>query len=221
MERILSIYCCGGMGREIADMAYRINNNEKKWSDVIFVDDTIVHKVVDDIEVYTLDEALERFKNDNLDFIVTAGEPIIRQKIYEKLSSYNLNYIYITYPGFELSRHSSVNCGTIIHTGTITTCNVHIGVGCLINKHVVIGHDVKIDNYCVISPNVTIGGNAKINEKCYIGSGAIIRNGITIGSNSIIGMGAVVLKDVPPNSVMVGNPAKLLRYNNGQKVFDK
>ncbi len=221
MERILSIYCCGGMGREIADMAYRININDKKWSNVIFVDDNVVDRVVDGIEVYTLDEALGKFTNDNLDFIVTAGEPIIRQKIYEKLSSYNLNYTYITYPGFELSRHSSVNDGTIIHTGAIATCNVHIGVGCLINKHVVIGHDVTIDNYCVISPNVTVGGNVKINEKCYIGSGAIIKNGITIGSNSIVGMGAVVLKDVPQNSVMVGNPAKLLRYNNSQKVFDK
>ena len=67
MERILSIYCSGGMGREIADMAYRINVNEKKWSNVIFVDDNIVNRVVDDVEVYTLDEALEKFDNDYLD----------------------------------------------------------------------------------------------------------------------------------------------------------
>lgn len=52
-----------------------------------------------------------------------------------------------------------------------------------------------------------------------MGSGAIIRNGISIGANSIIGMGAVVLKDVKPNSVMVGNPARFLRENIDKKVF--
>jgi len=52
-----------------------------------------------------------------------------------------------------------------------------------------------------------------------LGSGAIIRNGISIGANSIIGMGAVVLKDVKPNSVMVGNPARFLRENIDKKVF--
>ena len=89
----------------------------------------------------------------------------------------------------------------------------------LINKHAVIGHDVTVGDYSVISPNVTIGGNVNIGLGCYIGSGAIIRNGINIGDNSIIGMGAVVLKDVEPNSVMVGNPAKFIRENTDKKVF--
>jgi len=154
-----------------------------------------------------------------LEFIVAVGEPSIRKALYDKLASFKLNYIKIIDPAFILSRFSSVAKGTIIHTGVLATCNVHIGEGCLINTRAVIGHDVTIGDYSVVSPNVTIGGNVNIGPGCYLGSGAIIRNGINIGANSIIGMGAVVLKDVKPNSVMVGNPARFLRENIDKRVF--
>jgi acetyltransferase-like isoleucine patch superfamily enzyme len=45
-----------------------------------------------------------------------------------------------------------------------------------------------------------------------IGSGATILSNISIGENAIVGAGSVVTKDVPPNSIVVGNPAKVLRY---------
>lgn len=213
--KILSIYGCGGMGREIADLAYRM----KLWQKIIFVDDNIIEEMVDEIEVYTFEEVLQKFNKTDLEFIVATGEPATRKNLYEKLTQYNLNCISFIAPGFVLSRFSSVAKGTIIHLGAVLTCNVHIEEGCLINTHVVVGHDVAIGKYCVISPNATIGGNVKIGSGCYIGSGAVIRNGITVGDNSIIGMGAVVLHDVASNSVMVGNPARFLRENVDKKVF--
>ena len=214
--KTLCIYGCGGMGREIADLAFRMN----RWEEIIFVDDNIESRIVDEISVFTLEQILN-FRKSNLEFIVAAGEPSSRKFLYEKLEQHKLKYISIIDPGVTLSRFSSVKDGTIIHTGAIFTVNVYIGKGCLINKHVVIGHDVNIGEYTVISPNVTIGGNVNISSNCYLGSGAIIRNGINIGENSIIGMGSVVLKDVEPNFVVAGNPAKFLRINENKKVFKR
>ena len=45
-----------------------------------------------------------------------------------------------------------------------------------------------------------------------IGSGATILSKVTIGENAIVGAGSVVTKDVPANSIVAGNPAKVLRY---------
>jgi sugar O-acyltransferase (sialic acid O-acetyltransferase NeuD family) len=215
--KTLCIYGCGGMGREIADLAFRLN----KWRNIIFVDDYVKSRIVDDIPVNTFEEVLNKYEKADLEFIVTVGEPNVRQLLYEKLDNNDLDYVTVADPGFILSKLSSINKGTIIHTGATITVNVHIGKGCLINTHVVIGHDVNVGDYTVISPNASIGGNVEIGPNCFFGSGAVIRNGITIGANSIIGMGAVVLKDVEPNSVMVGNPARFLRENTNKKVFDK
>lgn len=211
----LCIYGCGGMGREIADLSYRID----KWEEIIFVDDNIKSRIVDGIPVFTLEETLIKFNRSDLEFIVAAGEPSSRKFLYEKLEQYNLEYINVIDPGFGLSRFSSIKDGTIVHTGATITVNVRIGKGCLINKHAVIGHDVNVGDYTVISPNVSVGGDVNIGSHCYLGSGAIIRNGISIGENSIIGMGSVVLKDVEPSSVIAGNPARLIRFNEDNKVF--
>jgi acetyltransferase-like isoleucine patch superfamily enzyme len=50
-----------------------------------------------------------------------------------------------------------------------------------------------------------------VKEGASIGSGATLLGGITIGENAIVGAGSVVTKDVPPNSVVAGNPARVLR----------
>jgi len=46
-----------------------------------------------------------------------------------------------------------------------------------------------------------------------IGSGSVILCNVTIGENAIVGAGSVVTKDVPANAVVVGNPARILRYS--------
>ncbi|MDC7249478.1 MAG: acetyltransferase [Sphaerochaetaceae bacterium] len=211
----LCIYGCGGMGREIADLSEYID----KWNDIVFVDDFYGGKIIDNYIVYNLKDLISSCSNSEVEFIVATGEPKTRELIYNKLDNLKLNYINIIDSEFRLSKLSSIKSGTIIHRGVICTVNDHIGKGCLINKHVVIGHDVNIGDFTVISPNSTIGGDVNIGKNCFLGSGSIIRNGITIGDNSIIGMGAVVLKDVAANSVIVGNPGKLIRKNISNNIF--
>lgn len=51
----------------------------------------------------------------------------------------------------------------------------------------------------------------KIGRHCFIGGGSVITPGVTIGDGSIVGANAVVFEDVPPRSVVGGNPARVLR----------
>lgn len=59
----------------------------------------------------------------------------------------------------------------------------------------------------------TITAPVIIGNNCWIGGGAVILPGVTIGDNVVIGAGSVVTKDIPSNTVAVGNPCHILRKN--------
>ena len=52
----------------------------------------------------------------------------------------------------------------------------------------------------------------KIGNHVWVGAGATILKGVTVGDHAIIGGGSVVNKDVPPYAVVVGNPARVVKY---------
>ncbi|MFA4905988.1 MAG: serine O-acetyltransferase [Candidatus Margulisiibacteriota bacterium] len=93
------------------------------------------------------------------------------------------------------------------------------GNGVVIGETSVIGDDV------LMYQGVTLGGTGKehgkrhptIGNNVVIGAGAIILGNIKIGENSRIGAGAVVTKPVPPNSTVVGNPARII-VREGQRI---
>lgn len=59
-------------------------------------------------------------------------------------------------------------------------------------------------------PDFDVFGKIRIEDGAYIGSGSHIMPGVTIGENSLVAAGSIVTKSVPPNTVVGGNPAKVL-----------
>ena len=93
------------------------------------------------------------------------------------------------------------------------------GMGVVIGETAIIGDDV------LIYQGVTLGGTGKergkrhptIGNNVVIGAGAKVLGNITIGDNSYIGSNAVVIKDVPPNSTVVGVPGRITKQE-GKKI---
>ncbi len=111
--------------------------------------------------------------------------------------------------------------------------NAVIGKNCKISSHSFICEGVTIEDEVFIGHNVTFindiyprataeGGGLQteadwrvvptfIRRGASVGSSATILAGVTVGEEAIVGAGAVVTKDVPPRTIVAGNPAKVLR----------
>jgi acetyltransferase-like isoleucine patch superfamily enzyme len=104
--------------------------------------------------------------------------------------------------------------GTVIGAFTCIHGPGHIKIGesCLIASHVGIyanNHNFADISRRIIDQGVTRKGIV-IEDDCWLGTGVIVLDGVTIGQGSVIGAGAVVTKSIPPYSVAVGVPAKVI-----------
>lgn len=76
----------------------------------------------------------------------------------------------------------------------------------------------SIDLQALPFDNIVLNSKVVIKDYVWIGRRAIILPGVTIGKAAIIGAGAVVAKDVPDYAVVVGNPARVVKYRDADKV---
>lgn len=115
--------------------------------------------------------------------------------------------------------------------------NIVIGNNVLINAGGYISGEggLEIGNFVLIGPNVNIlsaghefgdcdkpiqkqgltYGKIKIEDDAWIGAGSVVLQGLTIGRGAVVGAGSVVTRSVPPYAIVIGNPARIVKYRNG------
>ncbi|NEQ95389.1 MAG: acyltransferase [Cyanothece sp. SIO2G6] len=118
-------------------------------------------------------------------------------------------------------RDGSITIGEETGIGPYTCLsggNITIGPGCLIASHV----SIYANNHIFTDPAARIRGQGSthegitIGEDCWLGTGVKVLDGVTIGKGSVIGAGAVVTKSIPPYSIAVGVPAKVIGQRGEQ-----
>ncbi|WP_130616723.1 serine O-acetyltransferase [Cohnella abietis] len=123
-----------------------------------------------------------------------------------------------------ISQVSRFFTGIEIHPGARIGSKLFIDHG----MGVVIGETCEIGDEVIIYQGVTLGGTGKekgkrhptIGNRVVIASGAKVLGSFTVGGNSNIGANSVVLREIPPNSTVVGIPGRVVK-RNGMKIGDR
>lgn len=153
--------------------------------------------------------------------VVIVGDVTIGKNCYIKSG------VVVGQPGFGFEKDKNGIPVHFPHVGKVIIGDeVYIGANTAIDRATLettfIGNRVKIDNLVHIAHNVVIeensyiiagtilGGGVHVGKNCWIAPNVSIKQQLHIGNDSLIGLGAVVLKDVEENTVVVGNPAKIL-----------
>ncbi len=135
-------------------------------------------------------------------------------------------YKFVNLYGCAIGSHTKIGCFVEIQK------KARIGKHCKISSHTFICEGVTIEDSVFVGHNVTFindrypratnenGGlkteadwavqPIRVKKGASIGSGAVILCNVTIGENAIVGAGSVVVRDVPPNTIVAGNPARVI-----------
>lgn len=142
----------------------------------------------------------------------------------------------VIYAGNKIGHNFQTGHGAMIRESNTIGDNVSIGTGTVIEHHVEINDNVRIhsnvfvpeysvlEEECWLGPNVVLTNakypqspNAKkslkgptVRIKAIIGANSTLLPGVVIGENSLVGAGSVVTRNVPPETVVAGNPARIV-----------
>jgi sugar O-acyltransferase (sialic acid O-acetyltransferase NeuD family) len=142
--------------------------------------------------------------------VVAVADPAARHAIARRCADAGLSFFEVCATDLWVMDDVSWGEGCLFSPRCTLTSNIRIGSHFHCNIASYVEHDCRIGDFVTFGPGVRCNGNVTIGDGAYIGSGAMIRQGITIGESATVGMGAVVVRDVAPNTVVAGNPARPL-----------
>lgn len=124
------------------------------------------------------------------------------------------DYSSLIHPRTSVATTAQLGNGVILNPGVTLAPFSRLGNLTTVNRNASVGHHTHLGEFCTIHPGVNIAGHCKISKGVTIGMGANVIDGISIGENSSIGAGSFVTKNVPPNVVAYGSPAKVIKEVN-------
>lgn len=134
----------------------------------------------------------------------------VRRTVFERLRASGVPLVTLQHARAVVACDAQVGEGCIIMAGALVNPAACLGTFVLVNTGAIVEHDCVLEDYVHICPGARLGGQVTVGEGAFVGLGATVLQGVRLGARCVVGAGAVVLRDVPADTVVVGNPARVL-----------
>jgi hypothetical protein len=114
-------------------------------------------------------------------------------------------------PSVDFPRSLSAGPGLWVNVGATLGGASSFGRFVLVNRGASVGHHAELGDFSSLGPNATLAGHVTLGLGALVGAGAVVLPGISVGDHATVGAGAVVTSDVPDRTLVLGNPARVVR----------
>lgn len=156
--------------------------NKYKIIGIVDTKENIGKKVLN-YEVIACDDDLETILKTCKNAVITVGQiksNKIRVELFNKLKEIGFSLPVIISPHAYVSKHASIDEGTVVMHHALINANAKIGKNCIINSKALIEHDVIVENHCHISTASVLNGGVVVKENTFFGSNATSKQSIEI-----------------------------------------
>ncbi len=209
----IAIYGAGDFAQEVAWLIQSCNYAENEYDHVCYIDDDkdAQGTELNSIPVVSLEAAYQQYPSAKV--VGGVGTPKTREFLMNKAEQIGFEFGTIIHPRTDYPKWLEIGHGAVICAGNILAVYANLKRHVQINFDCTIGHNVVLGDYTTLAPGVHISGFVYFGRRVSVGTGAVFINGtrdepIQIGDDAIIGAGACVTGPVPPNTTVVGVPAK-------------
>jgi acetyltransferase EpsM len=136
------------------------------------------------------------------------GDCVKRAELIRKMEARSARFITIIHPTAYVAPNATVGNGCILGPFSSIGSDARVGDHVLLTSYSSLAHDSISHSFAVLCPYSTGNGGAIIEEGVFLGTHAVIHPMIRVGAWSKVASGSVVYRDVPPNHLALGNPAK-------------
>jgi sugar O-acyltransferase (sialic acid O-acetyltransferase NeuD family) len=205
----LVIVGAGGFGREVLELVRDINATHPTFELLGFLDDGDVRAdVLQRLQLPLLGSS-ERLTEMEASFAIAIGSGAPRRRIDALARGARRGTAAtLIHPDATLGSDVMIGEGAVIAAGSRLTSHVAIGRHAHVNVNCTLGHDVIIEDFATLYPGVHLGGGCLIEEGATLSMGSVILPNIRVGRGAVVGAGAVVVRDVAPDTTVVGAVAR-------------
>lgn len=142
---------------------------------------------------------------------VAMGDNQARLSRTIRLQEAGFNLPVIVHPAAIVSPSANLGPATFVGPGAVVNADTGLGRGVIINSGAIVEHDCRVGDGAHVAPGAVLGGHVEIGREALIGLGSRIAPRIKVGERGIVGAGAVVIRDVAPETVVAGVPARAIQ----------